>query len=91
MKEDAEILLARIDERQEAMFLTMQDVLEEAKKTNGRVTGIEVNMAALKNHPERLASVETWRNKIQGAWKAVVIIAIVFGALLGYGVTYLAG
>lgn len=40
-KETTSVILARIEERQIAMQETQKQQLEEAKKTNGRVTKLE--------------------------------------------------
>jgi len=88
MKEDSEILLARIDERQEAMYDTLQKVLAEAIKTNDRVRAVESKLVLLSDHPDRVDKLETWVSKMQGAWKAVVIMATVIGGLVGFGVNY---
>lgn len=88
MTEDSEILLARIDERQEAMYDTMQKVLAEAIKTNGRVRTVEEKLVLLADHPARVNDLETWQSKMQGGWKAIVIIATFLGGALGFGINY---
>lgn len=85
---DASELLVRIDERQEAMFNTLQEVLEEAKKTNGRVKALETTVAlhdeALEGLPVRVDNLESSRDKQRGAWAALVAVGTIIGGLLGY-------
>ncbi len=61
-KESIEVILARIEERLNNHINNVESdlksILEEAKKTNGRVSRLEV-----------------FKNKIQGAWAMVLLVA----------------
>ena len=68
-------LLARLDERQQAMDEKLDHILEQTKKTNGRLLGAE----------EKIQSLSTWRAEI----KAQLRLLIVIGSVLGFALSYL--
>jgi hypothetical protein len=82
-------LLIRIDERQEAQTALLQSILEEAKKTNGRVKALEQIVPLTDN---RLKEVEAYgpeinnlkdfSSRIKGAWKSAALIGSTVGALV---------
>jgi hypothetical protein len=75
-RESAAVVLARIEERLNNHIQNSEEKLEqilgEAKKTNGRVTVLE-----------------TWKNKIKGAWAVVILIAVAAGTVSTIVVTYI--
>lgn len=68
-------LLARLDERQQAMDEKLDHILEQTKKTNGRLLGAE----------DKINSLNTWRAEIKAQLKLLVII----GSVLGFALSYL--
>ena len=68
-------LLARLDERQQAMDEKLDHILEQTKKTNGRLLGAE----------DKINSLNTWRAEI----KAQLRLLIVIGSVLGFALSYL--
>lgn len=70
-----EQLLARLDERQQAMDEKIDAILEQTKKTNGRLLGAE----------EKITSLNTWRAEIKAQLKLLVVI----GSVLGFALSYL--
>lgn len=68
-------LLARLDERQQAMDEKLDDILEQTKKTNGRLLGAE----------DKIQGLTTWRAEIKAQLKLLVII----GSVLGFALSYL--
>lgn len=77
MNPEESILLARIDERQRALdekFSSKLDaILEQTKKTNGRLTIAE----------EKIDSLESSRDKVDGGWKSIVVTAGAIAGALG--------
>ena len=69
-----EELLARIDERQIALNEKLDAILEQAIKTNGRVSTSEKDIKEL----------QMWRAENKGQWKGAAIISTIIGTLIGY-------
>ena len=69
-----EELLARLDERQQAMDEKIDAILEQTKKTNGRLLVAE----------DRIQSLSTWRAEIKAQLKLLVVIGSVLGFALSY-------
>jgi transcription elongation factor len=84
-------LLIRIDERQEAHTAILQSILEEAKKTNGRVKALEQVVPLTDN---RIKEVEAYGPEIdklknftatvKGAWRSAALIGSTVGALIAF-------
>lgn len=84
-------LLIRIDERQEAQTELLKNILEEAKKTNGRVKALEQVVPLTDN---RLKEVEAYGPEIdklknftatiKGAWRSAALIGSTVGALIAF-------
>lgn len=72
MNED---LLARLDERQQAMDEKIDAILEQTKKTNGRLLNAE----------EKIQNLTIWRAEIKAQLKLLVVI----GSVLGFALSYL--
>jgi uncharacterized protein YaaR (DUF327 family) len=72
-------LLARLDERQQAMDEKIDAILEQTKKTNGRLLVAESNINEL----------STWKAVIKGQMKIVVFIAGLIITLIGWMLTML--
>lgn len=68
-------LLARLDERQRAMDEKLDSILEQTKKTNGRLLSAE----------DKIQSLSTWRAEIKAQLKLLVVI----GSVLGFALSYL--
>lgn len=71
----SEELLARLDERQQAMDEKLDNILEQTKKTNGRLLVAE----------DKINSLSTWRAEIKAQLKLLVVI----GSVLGFALSYL--
>jgi hypothetical protein len=69
-----EELLARIDERQKALSDKLDAILEQALKTNGRVSTSEKDIKEL----------QMWRAESRGHWKGVAVISTVIGTIIGF-------
>lgn len=78
--------LIRIDERQSQIFSRLEDIYEQVKKTNGRVTELETyrethdqkannKIIQIEDHEERLSTIESVYLQGKGSWKMVKIIA----------------
>lgn len=67
-------LLARLDERQQAMDEKLDSILEQTKKTNGRLLTAE----------DKIQSLSTWRAEIKAQLKLLVVIGSVLGFALSY-------
>lgn len=72
-------LLARVDERQQHMDEKIDAILEQTKKTNGRLLMAEQNIQEL----------STWKAVIKGQMKIVVFIAGVIISVIGWILTML--
>jgi len=68
-------LLARLDERQQAMDEKLDHILEQTKKTNGRLLTAE----------DKIQSLSTWRAEIKAQLKLLVVI----GSILGFALSYI--
>lgn len=68
-------LLARLDERQQAMDEKLDSILEQTKKTNGRLLSAE----------DKIQSLSTWRAEIKAQLKLLVFV----GSVLGFALSYL--
>jgi hypothetical protein len=69
-----EQLLARLDERQQAMDEKIDAILEQTKRTNGRLLTAE----------ERIQSLSTWRAEIKAQIRLVVILGTIIGGIAGW-------
>lgn len=69
-----EELLARIDERQIALNEKLDAILEQAIKTNGRVTASEKDITEL----------QMWRAESKGHWRGVAVISTIIGTIIGF-------
>lgn len=69
-----EQLLARLDERQQAMDEKIDAILEQTKKTNGRLNVAE----------DKIHSLNLWRAEIKAQLKLLVIIGSVLGFILSW-------
>lgn len=67
-------LLARLDERQRAMDEKIDAILEQTKKTNGRLLLAESGIEKL----------NLWKAQVVGALKTLLIVGAVVGALIGW-------
>ena len=74
-----EELLARIDERQKALTDKLDAILEQAIKTNGRVSASEKDIKDL----------QMWRAESRGHWKGASIISAIVGTIIGYFINLL--
>lgn len=74
-----EQLLARLDERQQAMDEKIDAILEQTKKTNGRLLTAE----------EKINGLSTWRAEIKAQLKLLVIIGSVLGVILSWIISQL--
>lgn len=72
---NSEELLARLDERQQAMDEKLDSILEQTKKTNGRLLSAE----------DKIQSLSTWRAEIKAQLKLLVVI----GSILGFALSYI--
>jgi hypothetical protein len=72
---NSEELLARLDERQQAMDEKLDSILEQTKKTNGRLLSAE----------DKIQSLSTWRAEIKAQLKLLVFV----GSVLGFALSYL--
>jgi chromosome segregation ATPase len=70
----SEELLARLDERQQAMDEKIDAILEQTKKTNGRLLTAE----------EKIQGLSTWRAEIKAQLKLLVAVGSVLGIILSY-------
>jgi len=70
----SEELLARLDERQQAMDQKLDDILDQTKKTNGRVLTAE----------EKIQALSTWRAEIKAQIKLLLVIGPILGFILSY-------
>ena len=70
----SEELLARLDERQQAMDQKLDDILDQTKKTNGRVLTAE----------EKIQALSTWRAEIKAQIKLLLVIGPISGFILSY-------
>lgn len=68
-------LLVRLDERSKNMDEKLDNIFEQCKKTNGRVTVLET---------ERVASLENWRSRIQGGWYVIILACTAIGSVIGW-------
>ena len=75
-----DVFLARIEERLEATDSMLEKIYNEVKKTNGRVTNIEM---------QRLPALENWRARVGGIWFAVTVGSSVIGAIAGFALAFL--
>jgi uncharacterized protein YgbK (DUF1537 family) len=77
-RETTAAVLARIEERLNNHIdnseKALQQILNEAKKTNGRVT-----------------TIETWKNKIKGAWAMLILVAAGTGTIAALVVEFFKG
>lgn len=72
-------LLARLDERQQAMDEKIDAILEQTKRTNGRLLTAE----------ERIQSLSTWRAEIKAQIRLVVILGTIIGGIAGWVISRL--
>jgi len=73
-EEDSRVLLARLDERQQAMDDKLDSILAQCIKTNGRVDRHDDDMKLLFN----------WKSEVRGGWKATTAISAIVGAAAAY-------
>jgi hypothetical protein len=74
MEHDDSQLLARLDERYEAISKRLDQILVQTTKTNGRVTAVEGDINEIKQ----------WREVLRGQWKLVIGAAGVTGAIIAF-------
>lgn len=72
-------LLARLDERQQAMDEKIDAILEQTKRTNGRLLTAE----------ERIQSLSTWRAEIKAQIRLVIILGTIIGGIAGWVISRL--
>lgn len=84
-------LLIRIDERQEAQMQLLQSILEEAKKTNGRIKSLEMLQPTIDQRLQKaeayfpdIVNFKEFTSRWTGAWKASSIIGAIIGALVTF-------
>lgn len=70
----SEELLARLDERQQAMDEKLDHILEQTKKTNGRLLTAE----------DKIQNLSTWRAEIKAQIKLLLVIGPILGFILSY-------
>ena len=67
-----EELLARVDERQQNMDEKIDAILEQTKKTNGRLLAAE----------DGIDKLNLWRAQIVGSLKTLLIVGGILGAII---------
>lgn len=70
----SEELLARLDERQQAMDEKLDHILEQTKKTNGRLLTAE----------DKIQVLSTWRAEVKAQIKTIVAIGSAAGILISF-------
>lgn len=67
-------LIARLDERQQAMDDKLDAILEQTKKTNGRLLVAE----------DSIDKINLWKAQVVGSLKTLLIVGAVAGAIIGW-------
>ena len=70
----SEELLARLDERQQAIDEKIDAILEQTKKTNGRLLTAE----------DKIQVLSTWRAEVKAQIKTIVAIGSAAGILISF-------
>lgn len=82
-------LLIKIESHLESQSKTLDQILEEARKTNGRVRVLE-NIRTeerLKNIEPRLLDLDKFAAGLKGSWRATVALSAVISAVLTFILT----
>ena len=61
------------------------------EKFNHIIENQERTYNEVKKTNGRVTVLEQWKNRIKGAWYAVIIMAMVFGAMVGWWITIMVG
>lgn len=69
-----EQLLARLDERQQAMEEKIDAILDQTRRTNGRLLTAE----------ERIQVLSTWRAEIKAQIRLIIVLGTVIGGIAGW-------
>lgn len=72
-------LLARLDERQQNMDQKIDAILEQTKKTNGRLLRAEDDIDAL----------QIWKAEIKGSFKTLIFVFTIVGVIIGWFISTL--
>lgn len=73
-KEESQLLLARLDERYNALNQKLDAILVQCVKTNGRVSKSEEDIHQLFN----------WKSEMHGGWKVTTALGAVVGAISAF-------
>lgn len=74
-----EQLIARLDERQQSMDEKLDDILEQTRRTNGRLLTAE----------EKIQSLSTWRAEIKAQIRLLIILGTIIGGFFGWVISKL--
>lgn len=88
-KSDKELLL-RLDEQLKSQGKVLDQILQQAKLTNGRVGALETKPVIV-NSEEVMKDLKVfgeWRNQIKGQWRLASVIAIALSSLISSLLTY---
>lgn len=88
-KSDKELLL-RLDEQLKSQGKVLDQILQQAKLTNGRVGALETKPVIV-NSEEVMKDLKVfgeWRNQIKGQWRLASVIAIALSSLISSMLTY---
>lgn len=88
-KSDKELLL-RLDEQLKHNTKVLEQILQQAKLTNGRVGALETKPVIV-NSDEVMKDLKVfgeWRNQIKGQWRLASVIAIALSSLISSLLTY---
>ncbi len=77
-KESAAVILARMEER-------LNNHIDNSEKALGAI------LAEAKKTNGRVTAIETWKNKVKGAWAMLLLVAAAAGSLSAIVVQYLIG
>lgn len=77
-KESSAVVLARIEER-------LNNYIEKSEDK------LEAILAEAKKTNGRVTTIETWKNKVKGAWAMLILVAAGAGTIAGLIVEYFKG
>lgn len=87
-QQEIEVVLARHQEHEESM---LRQILDRVTRTNGSVASAHVlieqnRIDAHRNwldNRDNITKLDIWKNRVQGAWAAVVAVALILGTVIG--------